>query len=272
MTAAIPSKHLPATTQEIYRHAIRTLGTAGVRWLAGGAYALAYYTGITRNTKDFDIFLRAEDAPRALEILAEAGFRAEMVFSHWLGKAYSNGDFIDVIFSSGNGIAKVDDLWFAHARCGGFLGEEVLVCPPEETIWSKAYVVERERFDGADINHLIRAVGRQMDWRRLLQRFGSHGRMLLAHLVMFGFVYPSDRDAVPEWVMEELIGRLQCELTSAPREGQLCRGTLLSRIQYSSDIALAGFDDARLEPNASMTPEQVRVWTEAGFCEQSGVK
>ena len=44
----------------------------------------------------------------------------------------------------------------------------VLLAPPEEMIWSKAFVCERERYDGADVNHLLRACGRQMDWQRLL--------------------------------------------------------------------------------------------------------
>jgi hypothetical protein len=273
ITQPIPSQHLTTASQKTYRRAIQALKSADVPFLAGGAYALAHYTGITRDTKDFDVFLRPADAPRALDVLANAGYCTEMVFSHWLGKAFLGDDFIDIIFSSGNGIAKVDDVWFEHARPAHFLGEDVFVCPPEETIWSKAYVIERERFDGADINHLIHTLGPELDWQRLLHRFGAHGRVLLAHLVLFGFVYPSDHDAVPDWVMEELIGRLQCELAVEPREPRrrhLCRGTLLSRIQYLSDIALAGYEDARLDPDACMTPEQIRTWTEAGMCAECG--
>ena len=36
------------------------------------------------------------------------------------------------------------------------LDKEVKLCPPEEIIWSKSFIMERERFDGADINHLLR--------------------------------------------------------------------------------------------------------------------
>ena len=72
-------------------------------------------------------------------------------------------------------------------------------------IWTKAFVMERERFDGADVCHLIHAQGPAVDWRRLVARFGPHWRVLLGHLVFYTFAFPRDRDAVPRWVLE--IGR-----------------------------------------------------------------
>jgi len=41
-------------------------------------------------------------------------------------------------------------------------------------IWSKAFIMERDRYDGADIAHIIRTCGKGLDWSRLLHRFGSH--------------------------------------------------------------------------------------------------
>src|SRR5206468_1316705 len=97
-----------------------------------------------------------------------------------------------VIFSSGNGVAKVDDEWFEHATAGRFLGEDIQLCPPEEMIWSKGFLLERERCDAADVIHLIHARGPRLDWERLLRRFGPHWRVLLSHLILFGFVYPGE--------------------------------------------------------------------------------
>jgi hypothetical protein len=42
-------------------------------------------------------------------------------------------------------------------------------------IWSKAFIMERERFDGADVMHLIHENANRLDWNRLLERFGQHG-------------------------------------------------------------------------------------------------
>src|SRR5262249_40232743 len=155
---------------------VEVLDEARVPFLVGGAYALAHYTGIVRHTKDFDVFVRPEDCRRGLEAFAGEGLRTELTFPHWLGKAFNGEDFVHVIFRSGNGIAKVDDAWFEHAVSATFLGKPVRLCPVEEIIWSKSFVCERERFDGADINHLLRARGRVLDWRRMLDRFGPHWR------------------------------------------------------------------------------------------------
>jgi hypothetical protein len=251
-------------TQAFYRRAVHLLNGAGVPFLVGGAYALAHYTGVVRHTKDFDVFIHASDCRRALDLFARDDYRTELTFPHWLGKAFHGEDFVDVIFSSGNGVAKVDEGWFEHAPAATFLGEPVRLCPVEEIIWSKSFVCERERFDGADINHLLRAHGRGVNWGRLLERFGPHWRVLLAHLVMFGFVYPSERDAVPAWVMTELTGRLQAE-SRTRAERRVCQGTLLSRIQYLVDMDRWGYADARLDGESGMTSKQVFDWTQAGL-------
>lgn len=256
---------LNTTSQSFYRRAVRILDDAGVPFLVGGAYALAQHTGIVRHTKDFDVFVRPGDCPRALRAFGAAGFRTELTFSHWLGKAFFGDEFVDLIFSSGNGVAKVDDLWFEHAAPARFLEMDIRVCPAEEMIWSKGYVVERERFDGADINHLLRARGPSLDWERLLRRFGPHWRVLLSHLVLFGFVYPSDRDAVPAWVMQELTRRLQAETDGPAAARRVCQGTLLSRIQYVIDLDQWGYTDARLDAESGMSAEQATAWTAAGL-------
>ena len=99
-------------------------------------------------------------------MLAAVGYRTELTDPRWLAKAYGGEDFIDVIFSSGNAIARVDDVWFERAMTAKIFGLTVQLCPPEETIWSKAFVMERERYDGADITHLLRAYGHRLDWER----------------------------------------------------------------------------------------------------------
>src|SRR5713101_7601211 len=170
---AISSK-LDARTRGFYRHVIEVLTRAGVPFLVGGAYAFARYTGIERHTKDLDIFVRSEDCEPTLKLLADAGYATSLQAPHWLAKAYSGDDYIDVIFSSGNGVARVDDLWFQDAPADEVLGMPVKIVPVEEMIWSKAFVMERERYDGADIMHLIHARGNDMDWDRLMARFRPH--------------------------------------------------------------------------------------------------
>lgn len=258
---------LAPRTRDFYRRTIQALQADGVPFLVGGAYALAHLAGVERHTKDLDIFLKPDDLDRALGTLAAAGFRVEKTFPHWLAKAYEDGRrprcFIDLIYRSGNGLAEIDDEWFAHAEEANVLGLNARLTPPEESLWSKAFVMERERFDGADVAHLLRARGPSLDWERLLRRFGPHWRVLLAHLTLFGFIFPGDRDRVPARVIRMLADRLRDEAdTPAPAE-PVCQGTLLSRAQYLADVDRDGYRDGRLPPRGQMSPEDVARWTEA---------
>jgi hypothetical protein len=234
-----------------------------VPFLVGGAYAFARYTGIERHTKDFDVFVRPDDAQRALDVLADAGYHTEMTFPHWLGKAFSGEDFVDVIFSAGNGVARVDDVWFERAVDSEVLGLPVKLVPPEEMLWSKAFIQERERFDGADVAHVLRACAATLDWQHLLDRFGPNWRVLFGHLVLLGFIYPRDRARLPAAVMRELMRRLDGELETPPRRDGVCGGTLLSRAQYLVDVDVWGYGDARLEPRGGMSETDIAHWTAA---------
>jgi len=250
-------------TAEVYHNALEMLNRSGVPYMVGGTYAFQYYAGISRTTKDFDIFVRPRDVQRVLEVLQKAGFKTEVAFSHWLAKAHHGERFIDVIYSSGNGVAEVDDEWFAHAVDEEVLGVPVKLCPAEEMIWSKALIMERERYDGADVAHLFRHCSGLLNWDRLLRRFGNNWRILLSHVVLFGFIYPGERALVPAAITKELVNRLLAEMDVPTRDSKVCQGTLLSRAQYLVDVDDWGYEDARLQPRGSMTEEQVAVWTAA---------
>ncbi|MBI4397139.1 MAG: nucleotidyltransferase [Elusimicrobia bacterium] len=259
-----PSKKQEATPeQEFYRRAMLVLIENHCPFLVGGAYALDQYTGISRRTKDIDFFVRPEDCERTMGLLSSAGYRTERTFEHWLGKAFSEDFSIDIIYGSGNGLCLVDPMWFERAISTEVLGLSVNLCPPEEIIWSKAYIMERERFDGADVMHIIHSWGGRLDWAHLMHRFGSHWRVLLFHLVLFGFVYPAEQTKIPKNVMRDMIKRLQEESEHPPMDERVCRGTLLSRAQYLPDTEDWKYKDARLQPRGNMSQEQVAMWTQA---------
>ncbi len=257
------SDDLGPLTEKFYRDVLAVMHDSSVAFLVGGAYALGHHAGIVRHTKDLDLFVRPADRGRALDALAAAGYRTEQTFPHWLSKAFSGDDFADVIHSSGNGACPVDDEWFAHAVKARVFGMRVHLCPAEEMIWQKAFIMERERFDGADIAHLIRARGPQLDWDRLVRRFGPHWRVLLCHLVLFGFIYPAERTKIPSRLVADLVARLAADAGDAP--GTLCQGTLLSRSQYLNDTERWGYADPRLRPAGTLTATDVVHWTAAAF-------
>jgi hypothetical protein len=249
----------PAAT--FYQGILSKMERLGVPYVIGGAVAFSHYSKVARETKDVDIFVKRSDCSRVLEAFAAEGYDTEIPFPHWLAKIRKGPDFVDVIYGSGNGIARVDDLWFEHAPKADVLGMIVPISPPEEMIWSKAFVQERERYDGADVAHVLREVGPSLDWPRLLMRFGDHWRVLLSHLILFGFVYPDKRQIIPEWVMEELIRRLAASRPNPAND--VCYGTLLSREQYLDDLTRLKYRDMRAQPLGGMTEEEIQIWTDA---------
>jgi hypothetical protein len=245
--------------RNFYKSVLRALVQHDVPCLVGGTFALEAHTGIRRATKDLDLFIKREDWHRAAGALSLEGMETPLSFPHWLGKAISGRHSVDLLFGSGNGLCPVDDSWFVPRHEVRISGVPALLCPAEELIWSKSFVQERERFDGADVMHLLRARADSLDWDRLLYRFGPNWEVLLSHLVTFGFVFPGDRHRIPESVMSLLLARAASPPPAPPVP--ICRGTLLSREQYLVDVEQGGDLDARLPPYGSVRAEDLVNWT-----------
>src|SRR6266478_5690617 len=249
-------------SDRLHRRSVVALQDADIPFLIGGAYVVEVYAGVSRQTKDFDLYLRPQHVDLALDALKRAGYKTKKTFPHWLAKAGRGRDHLDLIFRAGNGLCEVDDSWFERAHGHKFLGLSVKLCAPEEMIWMKAYIMERERFDGADIAHILQSCAEKLDWPHLVHRFGPDWRVLLSHLVLFGYIYPSEHGRIPAAIMDDLMSRLRKD---APITGpeRVCRGTLLSRKQYLLDVQERGFHDARLEDRVHMDDKDIAHWTRA---------
>lgn len=255
-----------STPEAFYRRVLEVLGEARIPYLIGGTHALKHLTGLPYDPRDFDVLIRRVDLKSAGHALTAAGFPVDVAHPHFVAKAYDGDRFVDLIFGSGNGLTDIDDEWFAHGVWGRVFGVPVRFCAAEDLLWSKAFIMERERFDGADVAHLILTCGPRLDWVRLLNRFGLQWRVLLVHLVTFEFSYPGHRALVPEWVVTELLDRLQRERGMAEPSGT-CYGTLVSRGQYLIDLRHLGMRDARLPPEGSLSTDEVAHWTDAAESE-----
>ena len=87
--------------------------------------------------------------------------------------------------------------------------------------------------------------------------------MLLAHLVLFGYIYPDEAGRVPSGLMRGLLAGVTEELEKPPGASRLCRGTVLSRAQYLVDVEAWGYRDARLEPLGNLSAREIEIWTQA---------
>jgi hypothetical protein len=242
-TAASLASDLPPRTISFYREVLEALKSRRIGALVGGSWAFEARTGIGGRTKDLDLFIRPRDVEAALALLGDR-YRTEMTSPLWIAKVFDGQEIVDLIFSSGNGLCTVDDAWFRHATRATILGVRTRIIPIEEMIWSKSFLMERDRFDGADVQHLILAARGRLDADRLLQRFGVHWRVLLAHVTLFDYAFPSERGLIPARLRETLVERAATD--GQPRDAKrVCYGPFVSRHQYVTDIEDGGFVDAR---------------------------
>jgi hypothetical protein len=244
----------PAKQKLLFRGVLELLNREQVPYLVAGAFALQAHTGIWRNTKDLDLFLTASNAERALCLLADAGFECEVADPVWLAKAHQDDFFVDLITGMSNGVFTVDDCWIQRGTRATVIDVPTRVLPAEELITSKLFVTRRERYDGADIAHVIYGTRGELDWERLLTLAGEHWEVLLWNLLLFRYCYPMHSEFVPAVVWETLLGRLQQELR-APDAGAPFRGSLIDCKMFAIDVNEWGFDDLEKEMRRRREPK-----------------
>ena len=257
MTSSRPPK-LRRKQAELFANVLRTLEEFQVPHAVSGAFAMRQHTGICRDTKDLDIFLPVKDVAIALQHLSDRGMECEVCDPIWLAKAHRDGYFVDLITGMSNGVIAVDTSWIERAHPALVLGFETHVLAPEELIGSKLFVVRRERFDGADIVHLIYASRGNLNWARIMQLVGEHWEMMLWALMLFRYVYPGQTDYVPRAIWCDLLGRLQHAITS-PNPVAKFRGSLVDDRMFAIDVNEWGLPDLLRESRARSTPIPTEV-------------
>jgi hypothetical protein len=213
-----------------------------IPFAVSGAFALHEHTGIFRDTKDLDLFLPREEVGGALATLAAMGFETEVRDPVWLSKAYRGDYFVDLITGMSNGTIAVSNEWIERASITEVLGIRVKVLAAEELIVSKLFVTRRERFDGADIVHVIYGTGGKLDWTRILDLIGEHWMVLLWALVLYQYAYPAHSKFVPRAVWTDLLSRLNNEIDD-PNPYAHFRGSLIDDKMFAIDVKEWGMAD-----------------------------
>lgn len=232
----------PPEQERLFREVLQVLNQGGVPYVVSGAFALQKHTGIWRDTKDLDVFLAAQDVPHALECLINDGFECSVVDPVWLAKAHRGDFYVDLICGMSNAVIVVEESWIERGLSTEIVGVPVRVLAPEELIASKLFVTRRERFDGADIAHVIYGTRGRLDWERLLQLAGPHWEMLLWTVILFHYVYPACSTYVPQHVWQDLLQRLQHELAHATEHARF-RGSLVDEKMFAIDVHEWGLEN-----------------------------
>jgi len=199
---------IPPDQWALYKQAIQAVRRAGIRFLVGGGFGLAAYTGRWRNTKDMDLYIVPSDRERTIQALAEAGFGDyydTLPYDRgWIYRSTRDGIIIDIIWSMANRRAEVDPVWFQNARSLLVRDEMIELVPAEELLWCKLYVFQRDHCDWTDVLNLLYAVGPQIDWDRVLDRLESDVPVLRAALTLFGWLSPNRAAKLPQKLRDQL--------------------------------------------------------------------
>jgi hypothetical protein len=230
--------------EDFYAESLKLLAGSGYPFLLSGTCALSCYTGINRPTKDVDLFAKPSDALKILAFFREQGRPVEMVDERWLARITRGELFIDLIFNMPTSGSTVGEDWFRGAPRARIYDTVVQLVPPTEFVWSKIFVQDRYRYDGADVAHLILRKHAEIDWQRLLDHLELHWEVLLIALLNFRFVYPSERDLIPGWLMDELLERLAAQRGMPGPGVKVCRGRIFSPRDYEIDVTEWGFSEA----------------------------
>ena len=236
----------PEEQERLFREVLQLFNERGVPYAVSGAFALQAHTGICRDTKDLDLFLVAEDVPAALRYLKQDGFETEVRDPIWLAKAHRGEFFVDLITGMSNAVVTVDRSWIERAQPALVAGVATRILGAEELIASKLFVTRRERFDGADVVHIIHGTRGRLDWQRILGLVQGHWEVVLWMLILFRYVYPAHSGYVAKEVWDDLLGRLHQELEQPNPEARF-RGSLIDPNMFAIDVEEWGMEDVLAE-------------------------
>lgn len=205
-------QRIPDEEWQVYRRVIQEARRAKVPFAFGGAFATAVYTGDLRNTKDFDFYVLPEHRQTMIEAITRAGLQDHFdrlpYDRGWIYRASEGDVLVDAIWAMANQRAQVDPIWLSRGPLVRLGGEEIRAIPVEELIWSKLYVLQRERADWTDVLNLVAAQATSIDWPHLLRRLSEDAPLLAGALSVFGWLDPVRAQDLPSNVWSRLgLGR-----------------------------------------------------------------
>jgi Nucleotidyl transferase of unknown function (DUF2204) len=233
---------IPEQQEMLFHEVLALFEKNTIAYAVAGAFALREHTGICRDTKDLDVFLTPQNAELALDCLRKGGFECQVCDPVWLYKAHRDRFFVDLITGMSNATFVVEDSWIDRAVPAVIQEVRTRVLGAEELLASKLFVTRRERFDGADIAHVIYGTQGKLDWQRVLFLAGEHWEILFWALVLFRYVYPAQTGYVPKKIWRELIGRFQNAISHTDPAAKF-RGSLIDEKMFAVDVKEWGLDN-----------------------------
>ena len=152
---------------EAMKHAGAALRDADIRFALGGGLA-AWARGGPATGHDVDFFVKPEDAQRAQDALATAGFRVERPPEDWLLKAYHDDALVDLIFCPSGG--PVTDEMLDRAEEREVMAMRLPVITLEEMLATKLLALTEQEPNYGPVLEIARTLREQIDWDDVRER------------------------------------------------------------------------------------------------------
>jgi hypothetical protein len=199
---------IPESDWQVFRKVLALATQRRIPFALSGGLATSFYTGLWRNTKDMDVCVLPRDRDAMVQAAKDAGLHDlhdEKPYDRgWIFRATERGSIVDIIWRLANYHAEVDDAWLSLGPEVTIHGQTLRLVPPEEMIWSKIHVVQRERCDFPDIANILYSCGPQLEWTSLLERVDGEERLLASVMSFFAWLAPGRARRIPRWVWNKL--------------------------------------------------------------------
>lgn len=201
-------EQLPRADWEVYQSVLRAVLDEKLPFAVGGGFAYSTYANRWRYTKDLDLFILPQHRREITAVLTRLGFTdyyAQVPYDRgWIYRGYLEGVIVDLIWEMANHHAQVDQQWIDRAHPIRIHDLQFTVLPLEELIWTKLYIVQRDRCDWPDLLTILYNHGTALDWSHLFDRVGEDAGLLSGLIAFFSWLCPEQAVQLPSWIWPRL--------------------------------------------------------------------
>jgi hypothetical protein len=183
------AEHPISKLEGTFKRAASTLKKADIPFMLGGGLA-CWARGGPETYNDLDLFVKPEDAERALDALVGAGMRPEHPPEDWLVKAWDDDVLVDLIFHPLG--MKITDETLGRADDMNVAAIWTPVMALDDVIVTKLLALDEHSLDYGGLLQVARSLREQISWPEVRSRTADSpfARTFFTLLAELGIVTP----------------------------------------------------------------------------------
>ncbi|HSU33407.1 MAG TPA: hypothetical protein VLJ11_19420 [Bryobacteraceae bacterium] len=200
-------ENLPPEQWLLYRGVMNEALHRQIPFAIGGGMAAMAYAGQLRDTRDIDFYIQRQNRQAMIEVILDAGlldyYDRAPYDRNWIFRGIQDDLIVDVIWAMANQRAQVDPEWL-NGPLVSVDGLTFRLLRPEETLWTKLYVLQRDRCDWPDAINMLYSIGAELDWAYLFSRTAEDTPLMAALVRAFRWICPDRYEELPSAILERL--------------------------------------------------------------------